>query len=158
MRRKGRVCAFPVLYQLDVAGELEAATADTVSTALLRFWQSFEPMVVEDRLYAERLVAGAVAAQVALDARISQVSHNWRVARMGKVDRNLLRLAAYEILYCPDIPRTASINEAIEMAKQFGGGESPAFVNGILDQLVPDKLGPRSEDDHIDSAEVQGLA
>lgn len=158
MRRKGRVCAFQVLYQLDVAGDLDTASADTVATVLMRLWQSFESMGPEDQMHAERLAAGAVAARPVLDARISAVSHNWRVARMGKVDRNLLRLAAYEILYCPDIPRTASINEAIEMAKQFGGGESPAFVNGILDQLVPDKLGPQSEDDHIDSAEVQGLA
>ncbi|MBC7792584.1 MAG: transcription antitermination factor NusB [Clostridia bacterium] len=135
MRRRARESALQIVYQLDVAKVLELRSPDAIDTAIGDFWQSFEPVSPDDREFAERLVRGLIGDVPGIDAEIDKVSHNWRLDRMAKVDRSLLRLAAYEILRCPDIPRTASINEAIEIAKRFSGNESAAFINGILDQL-----------------------
>jgi transcription antitermination protein NusB len=152
MRRRGRECALQILYQLDVAKELEGgALADERLTEVLEhFWASFESVGDEDRQFAERLVRGVVREVKDLDLAVEKVSQNWRVQRMEKVDKSLLRLAAYEILRCPDIPRAASINEAIEIAKRFSGKESAAFINGVLDQLAKgeddDERGTRAKD------------
>ena len=89
--------------------------------------------------FAERLVHGVVRELTAIDSALADASHHWRVARMGKVDRNLLRVAAYEMLFCQDIPRAVSINEAIEIAKRYNSSEAAAFINGILDQLTGQK-------------------
>jgi N utilization substance protein B len=139
MRRRGRECALQILYQMDMNHELDSeAGRGRVAEALTAFWGSFktDEALDEERDFAERLVRGVTGDLAALDDAIASVSQNWRVARMGTVDRNLIRIAAYEILRCPDIPRVASINEAVEIAKRFSGGESAAFVNGVLDQLV----------------------
>jgi transcription antitermination protein NusB len=137
MRRRGRECALQILYQMDVSRDLETdAGRARVDEAIAAFWASFETVEDDERAFAERLVRGVVADLGALDEAVARVSQNWRVSRMGKVDRSLIRLAAYEILRCPDIPRVASINEAVEIAKRFSGKESAAFVNGVLDQLV----------------------
>jgi N utilization substance protein B len=138
MRRRGRVCALQILYQLDLAKELddEERTTRTINAAIQRYWGSFDAVSPEDQRFAERIVHGVARDLEAIDAALAAVSHHWKVARMDKVDRNLLRLAAYEILRCPDIPRAASINEAIEIAKRFSGNESAAFINGILDRLA----------------------
>lgn len=136
MRRRGRECALQILYQMDVGRELDSeAGPQRVEEALAHYWQSFEAVEEEERAFAERLVRGVITDIQDIDAAIAEVSQHWRISRMGKVDRNLLRLAAYEILRCPDVPRAASINEAVEIAKRFSGGESAAFINGILDQL-----------------------
>lgn len=139
MRRKGRESALQMVYQLDVAKLLERRDATAVDTAMRDYWSSFEPVSPDDREFAERLVRGLIDDLAGIDAEIDKVSHNWRLDRMAKVDRSLLRLAAYEILRCPDIPRSASINEAIEIAKRFSGQESASFINGVLDQLGRDK-------------------
>ncbi len=137
MRRRARECALQILYQLDVTGGLgeEPLDAPRLAASIAAYWQSFAPVSDEERVYAERLVEGVVARTTELDAAIGGASLNWRVSRMDKVDRNLLRLAAYELLHCPDVPRAAAINEAIEIAKRYGSGESAAFINGLLDQL-----------------------
>jgi N utilization substance protein B len=141
MRRRGRVCALQILYQLDLAKELAADTfnPEAVRTAIGRYWQSFDPVDAEDEAFAERLVMGVAREVVAMDAALSAVSHHWKIARMDRVDRNVLRLAAYEMLRCPDIPRAASINEAIEIAKRFSNNDAAAFINGVLDQLARSK-------------------
>ncbi len=142
MRRKGRECALQILYQMDVGRDLDSDTGrERVEEAIAAFWQSFETVEEEERAFAERLVRGVVADLASIDDAIAGVSQNWRVGRMGKVDRNLIRLATYEILRCPDIPRVASINEAVEIAKRFSGKESAAFVNGVLDQIGKDQGG-----------------
>jgi transcription antitermination protein NusB len=136
MRRRGRECALQILYQMDLNKELApAAPEEHLAKAFFNYWTSFEPVAEEDRVFAERLVRGVVRELDAVDQAIANVSQHWRVGRMDKVDKNLIRLAAYEILRCPDIPRLASINEAIEIAKRFSGKESAAFINGILDQI-----------------------
>jgi len=119
-----------VLYQIDVSG-LEAADA------LRLYWQHLG--VVEDRDdFADELVRGCVAEREAIDTRIRSVSRHWRLERMSRVDRNIIRLAAYELMHASDIPRRVTLNEAVELAKRFGNEESPAFVNGVLDRIADD--------------------
>lgn len=126
-----------ILYQLDFGPASEGASVDpdTLETEIARFWASFEVVTDDVRQFAERLARGVASALPEIDQAIASASHHWKLGRMERVDRNLLRLAAFEILRCPDIPRAASINEAIEIAKRFSGTESAAFINGILDQL-----------------------
>ena len=141
MRRRARECALQILYQLDVQSELEQAKLlpEHVKSAIERYWESFEAVTPDEQTFAERLATGVAADVTALDAAIAAVSLNWKMSRMDKVDRNLIRLAAYEILRCPDIPRSVSINEALEIARRYGGGDSVPFINGILDQLGRDR-------------------
>lgn len=88
------------------------------------------------RRYADRLVLGVAKEQATLDAAIQAISSRWRLSRMALVDRNLLRLGAYELTALKDeVPRKVAINEAVELAKRFGSAESRAFVNGILDRV-----------------------
>jgi N utilization substance protein B len=136
-RRRARECALQMLYALDANG---GATPDQ---ALTHFWRDFavEAQVEIDAEvsdFAERLVRGAHRHRSEIDEIIQRVSKNWRLERMARVDRNLLRLGAYELKYEVDIPARVVINEAIEMAKRFGTSESPAFVNGLLDRIASD--------------------
>ncbi len=138
-RRQARACALQALYAADVAG-----TDGTV--ALTRLWDArldgddfpTAPVEPEDAAFAQTLVDGTLGSRDALDARIEKVSHHWRVARMPAVDRNILRLGAWELSNRADIPTSVTINEAIELAKTFGGADSRAFVNGVLDRLAGD--------------------
>ncbi len=141
-----------MLYALDVAG----GWPDTV---IERFYGSFgdgEPLdprpgyvsekewdrtAIDQRddevkRYAERLVHGVAREKSSLDSAIQGISNRWRLARMALVDRNLLRLGAFELTALKDeVPRKVAINEAVELAKRFGSAESKAFVNGILDRV-----------------------
>ena len=141
MRRRARECALQILYQLDVQSEMEQGrlSPEQVRAAIERYWESFETVSPEEKAFAERLAEGVASSVADLDQAIGAVSHHWKMSRMDKVDRNLIRLAAYEILHCPDIPRSVSINEALEIAGRYGGGDSVPFINGILDQLGRDR-------------------
>lgn len=86
--------------------------------------------------FARRLVSGAVRHKGEIDPLIEEAAENWKLVRMPKVDLNILRLAAYELMFCPDIPMNVSIDEAIEIGKRYGSEESPNFINGVLDQLA----------------------
>lgn len=152
MRRRGRVCALQILYQMDLnrlferdGRPLPPPSAAVVHEALQLYWENFDPVDPADQLFAERLVHGAAREIAELDAALATASHHWKVTRMDKVDRNLLRLGAYEILRCADIPRSASINEAIEIAKRFCGNDSAKFINGVLDQLHKEAGDPEAE-------------
>ena len=140
MRRRGRECALQLLYQLDVLNPLEnrAGVTEGLDLELAEFWDNFEPVQSEERQFAERLVFGVVRATQKVDQVLSKASDNWKLPRMANVDRNSLRLACYEILFCEDIPRVASINEAVEIAKRFSSTDAASFINGILDQLGKD--------------------
>ena len=122
--------------------EQSQLSVEQVKAAVQRYWEAFEVVTPEEQAFAERLALGVAADETALDQAIGQVSLNWKMSRMDKVDRNLIRLAAYEILRCPDIPRSVSINEALEIARRYGGGDSVPFINGILDQLGRDRVDP----------------
>ena len=89
-----------------------------------------------DRAFADNLVETVTANREKIDETITGVSRTWRLDRMARVDRNILRLAVAEMLYLPDIPGRVTINEAVELAKRFGAAESPAFVNGLLDTAI----------------------
>ena len=98
------------------------------------YCSNFQP-ADEVRSFFLRLARGVIGARSRIDAVIEQFSSNWKMHRMSGVDRNVLRLAVYEVLFCEDIPVKVSINEAIDIGKKFGSDESGAFINGILDSI-----------------------
>jgi N utilization substance protein B len=120
--------ALQALYQIEITGD---ASAGAVELFLSHFEGS-----AKAKDFARRLVSGVVSQRAAIDARIEQSTENWKLARLAKVDLVLLRMATYELIYCPDIPANVSLDEAIEIAKRFGTGDSPAFINGVLDQVA----------------------
>jgi transcription antitermination protein NusB len=108
------------------------------------FWE-FCPATPRVREFARPLIEGMVAHLPEIDERIQRYCENYEFRRISAVDRNILRLAIYEMLYRDDIPPVVSINEAIELAKAFGGAESGRFVNGILDRVKDDLKRPLRE-------------
>ena len=131
VRRGARRYALQVLYALDVN-----PTA-SIAEALASYREAFD-LELDERAgeFAAELVRGTVANRAAVDEIIQQASRNWRIDRMSRVDRNILRLAAFELGHLPEIPTKVVINEAVELAKRFGAAEAPAFVNGILDRIA----------------------
>ena len=127
-RTKARERAMQALYQIDVA-------ATDLDEALARFWRSFEPVEREVREMAETLVRGVASHRHEIDEAIEGVSTNWRLDRMAKVDRNVLRLAVFELRWS-EVPVKVCINEAIELGKKYGSESSGAFVNGVLDRIA----------------------
>ncbi len=127
-RTRARERALQALYQIDVA-------AEGIDEALAAFWKSFEPVEREVRELAEGLVRGVADHRREVDDAIEEASSNWRLDRMARVDRNVLRLAVYELLRT-DVPVKVVINEAIELGKKFGSESSGAFVNGVLDRVA----------------------
>lgn len=128
-RRKAREDALQILYQLDLNEDLSP------QAGLFHFQTSFSSASgpVDDFTY--RLVNGVTNHLKEIDQTIEGVSENWRKERMAAVDRNILRIGVYELCFCDDIPATVSINEMIEIAKQFGAENSAAFINGVLDKV-----------------------
>lgn len=113
------------------------ASAEPIERVLRTFWAEM-PGDAEDRAYADELARGVAAEVVVLDERVRQASRNWRLERMTRVDRALLRIGAYELSRCLSVPRAVVIDEAVELAKRFGTAESGAFVNGVLDRIADD--------------------
>ena len=108
------------------------------------FWD-FCPATPRAREFAQPLIEGMVTHLPQIDEKIKRYSENYEFHRISPVDRNVLRLAIYEMLYRDDIPPVVSINEAIELAKTFGSGDSGRFVNGILDRVKNDLTRPLRE-------------
>ncbi len=133
-RHSGREAALQMLFQMEASG----CTADE---AIELFWRSFgadaDP---ESRAYADVCVRGVSDARESVDAQIGKASQHWRVERMTRVDRNVLRLGAWELAARNDVPRAVVLDEAVELAKAFGNDESSAFVNGVLNK-VADAVG-----------------
>jgi len=131
-RRRGRQTALAVLFQTE-ANPLEPEEA--VTRALASF--PGELKAPEAAVgFARELVAGVAEHSDALDVAIRDASLHWRVERMGRVDRSILRLAAFELLHQPETPARVVLDEAVELAKRYGGEDSRAFVNGVLDGLA----------------------
>ena len=120
-RRRARKQAFLVLYQSDVNGSPVEATFER--------WRAYRGDLEE---YAVQLARGVETKMEDLDAILSEVSVGWPVHRMSVVDRTILRLALYEMLFVEDVPPDVAVNEAVELAKGFSGEEAPAFVGGVL--------------------------
>ena len=127
VRRKAREIVLHVLYQLDINNS-------DPKEVLELYWQNFKPSE-KTREFCWRLIEGVLKNKEEIDRLIEENSQNWALKRMAMVDRNILRFAAYELLFCPDIPFKATLNEAIELAKKFGTDDSGAFINGILDKI-----------------------
>ena len=108
----------------------------TPADVLAGLWAHFEPVDEDTKAFAEALVSGAWREQTTIDQLIQRTSTNWKLERMARVDRNILRLAVYEILRRADVPVRVTLNEAIELGKKFGSEESTAFVNGVLDKIA----------------------
>ena len=130
-RRKARELALQVLYQLECSGQ-------KLKEILSHYWEE-NPVPDEVRQFSEKLLEGTLRNLKELDMLIESVSTNWKLSRMASVDRNLLRQAAFELVYLEDIPSSVTINEAVEIAKKFGTEESASFINGILDKIAKDK-------------------
>jgi N utilization substance protein B len=136
-RRRARQFALQALYQSDLMGISAMASLNHLWSGHLdgEGLEEGAPPDSEEVEFAQRLVQGTLDDQEALDALIEEASTNWRLPRMPLVDRNILRMAAYELKHCTDIPANVSVNEAVELAKQFGTADSRAFVNGIVDRM-----------------------
>jgi transcription antitermination protein NusB len=124
--------------------QMEASGADA-EEAIDLYWRSFAADADPDgRHYADACVRGVGATTALLDTQITAASEHWRIERMGRVDRNVLRLGTWELANRPEIPRAVVLDEAVELAKAFGTDESSSFVNGVLNR-VADTLGRRDE-------------
>lgn len=130
-RRSGRAYALQLLYARD--GDLAADVARDATS-----WASEFELEVDQAAqdFARELVAAAATRAAEIDELITASSKNWRIDRMSRVDRNILRLGACELLTFRDVPLKVVINEAVELAKRFGTAESSAFVNGVLDRIA----------------------
>jgi N utilization substance protein B len=164
LRREGREAAIQFLFHLDFQGsgahENHLHESGPEALADADFWRlrlSLEdpddptapstraPIAPKARLFAESLVRGVCGQINQLDALISKFSRNYQLSRLAAVDRNILRLAVYEILYNSEVPPVVAINEAIELAKQYGSEESGRFVNGVLDRIRAETPRPARE-------------
>lgn len=127
-REQARQIALQALYQLDIRKE-------ELGAEMVEFLResTSDPEVY---LFARRLAEGAWGWRAEADLLIQQAAEHWRIDRMAALDRNILRLAAWEIAQCPDIPARVAIDQAIELAKRFSAGESGSFVNGVLDHIL----------------------
>lgn len=130
LRRESRELALQLLYSID------ANPTYTTRETLQIFREEQANLLPRVREFSESLVIGVQEHRVAIDAAIKERSKNWSLSRMPRVDLNVMRLASYELMYRADIPKKVTINEAIEIARKFGDKESPAFVNGILDEII----------------------
>jgi len=127
-RRKGRELALQALYQIEMTG-------DASMRAVELFLSHFEGGA-EAKEFARRLVSGVVSQRAEIDRLIQQCTDHWKLMRMAKVDLVILRMATYELVFCPDIPLNVSLDEAIEIGKRFGTDDSATFINGVLDQVA----------------------
>ena len=127
-RRKGRELALQALYQIEMTSDPSAGAVDL-------FLRHFEGNV-KAKEFARRLVSGAVSQRAEIDRLIDRATENWKLERLARVDFLILRLATYELVFCPDIPASVSLDEAIEIAKRFGSEESASFINGVLDRVA----------------------
>ncbi|MDD5155498.1 MAG: transcription antitermination factor NusB [Candidatus Omnitrophica bacterium] len=128
-RTYARELALQMLYQVDITHEPPEAV-------LNNFWQSQEnPIQEQVRDFSAEIVKGVTQNLAMIDAKISEYATNWQLKRMAVVDRNILRLSCYELIFRQDIPPKVSINEAVDLAKKYSGQEAGKFVNGVLDRI-----------------------
>lgn len=133
-RTKGREFALQILYQIDI-------THDDYEDSLSNFWQTQEAEPADQELkdFTTAIVKGVAENLKLIDTKISLYAANWKLERMAVVDRNIMRLGCFELLFRDDIPPKVSINEAVELAKKYSGVEAGKFVNAILDKIKLEK-------------------
>jgi N utilization substance protein B len=135
-RRSGRQAALQMLFQMEASDTPADATIEL-------FWKSFESEP-EGKPYADELVRGVGEHRAAIDEAISTASEHWRIERMTRLDRNLLRLGTFELMKRRDVPAPVVLDEAVELAKTFGTADSSVFINGVLARVARD-LGREGE-------------
>ncbi len=134
-RTQGRETALKILYQAEI-------THREISSAAKYFWTQLESIDPQVKEFTERIATGIEQNLKAIDEKITHYATNWQITRMAAIDRNVLRIGVFELLYAPDIPPKVSINEAVELAKKYGDLESGKFVNGILDKIHKTEIVP----------------
>ena len=135
-RSSGREAALQMLFALDLTGVIEGAAVEQL---VADYWREV-PGDVEGRGFADELVLAVAASVGDIDERIRGASRHWRIERMSRVDRNVLRLGVHELAESQDVPRAVVIDEAVELAKRYGAEGSSVFVNGVLDRIA-EQLG-----------------
>jgi transcription antitermination protein NusB len=126
-RSRAREVAIQLLFQRDHNPTVARPDVERFATDRLR-----DPSLIA---YCLNLYDGVAAHQADVDQRLAEAAENWRLTRMATVDRNVLRLGAYELLFAGDAPPAVVLDEAIELARRYGSADSPAFINGVLDRL-----------------------
>jgi N utilization substance protein B len=142
-RREGREAAVQYLYQLDLNGEKQPG--DPTVFWALHSGPGKAAVTAKTRTFTEQLVQGVTSHRDEIDERIKKYTANYELNRLAAVDRNILRLAIFEMLFSPDVAPVVIINEAIEIAKKFGTDKSGGFVNGILDRIKQELGRPARE-------------
>jgi len=130
-RRKAREIALQALYNIDLMGQGASEGIEEFIKG-----EGKRATIIE---FSQNLVRGCLEHLKAIDKKLARAAINWKISRMAVIDRNILRLGTYELLFCPDIPPKVAIDEAIELAKKFGSRDSGSFVNGILDKLYKEE-------------------
>ncbi|MFA5155847.1 MAG: transcription antitermination factor NusB [Candidatus Omnitrophota bacterium] len=132
-RTQARIFAIQILYQIDITG-------DNRRDSIGNFWRAMDEQTdVQVKEFTGELVNGTLENIEAIDKKIAEYAANWQIKRMAVIDRNVLRLSCYELLFRKDIPPKVSINEAVDLAKKYSGPEAGKFVNGILDKIKSEK-------------------
>ena len=141
-RRRGREAALQLLYAIEIThADVEEVLASSWARALT---------AARTREFTGALLQGVLASRSEIDAHIREWSANWSLERIGLVERNILRVAIYELLFMPEIPPNVTINEAIEVAKRYGAEDAPSFVNGILDR-IKNQIAPSEDTPGVES-------
>jgi len=139
-RREGRESAVQFFYQRDIQGP-EAFDRQDLDVVLREFWATMRrPKGAKE--FAERLIRGVLEHQPEIDRRLQEAATNWTLDRISAVDRNVLRVAIYEMFYCHDTPPIVAMHEGINLAKLLSTPEAGRFVNGVLDRLKEDVMRP----------------
>jgi transcription antitermination factor NusB len=133
-RTRAREFALQLLYQVDI-------TRDNSESSLIAFWEHQDQEGLDEELknFTAHLVKGVVENLKAIDEKIALYATNWELERMAVVDRNIMRMGCFELMFCDDIPPKVSINEAVDLAKKYSGIEAGKFVNAILDKVKLEK-------------------
>lgn len=138
-RTLARDAALKILYQAEI-------TKREVEPTAAKFWayeETEEPVDREVREFTHRIIVGVEKEREKIDGKISSYATNWQLKRMAVIDRNVLRIGVFELLYASDIPPKVTINEAVELAKRYGDLDSSKFVNGILDKIHKSEVIPQ---------------
>ncbi len=145
-RRRSREIALQILHQMDAGGEPQLDARQMIARYFAHLADDQAPVSDEegpgepaariDRDLIEELVRGVSEHRAEIDALLTSLSRNWRLERMGIVERNVIRIALYELRHAPSVPTAVVLNEAVELAKRYGTAEGVAFVNGLLDRAA----------------------
>lgn len=146
-RREQREHIFKLLFMTEFNTENEMKEQQEI------YLDDLEELTDKDRIYIQEKYAHVLEHIEEIDARLNETSHGWRTGRMSRVDLTALRLAVYELEYDKDVPTGVAINEAVELAKKFGGETSGSFVNGILGKIA--KAEPEKQEAEAEAAQPE---